>query len=301
MKHCILNLLSCALLSGSLRAEEPNPPPTYPDVPYGSEARNVLDFWQATGDGPRPLLVYIHGGGWFFGDKKLEVPALRPFLDKGISCASISYRLTDNNPLPAPVRDAVRAIQFLRTKSAEWNIDKPRIALTGASAGACTSMWILLHDDLANGESDDPVQCESSRVVAAAVTNGQTTIDPPVLKEWLGSDVLKHPMIFRAVGEKSIEDALQHYDKHRATFREFSPYNHVDERDPPLYLTYEGASVLLPCGDGVQCIHHPGFGIKMKEKSDQVGHECHLYIEGKAQSEKYANSTEFLMSKMLAP
>src|SRR6185295_6583658 len=120
-----------------------------------------------------------------------------------------------------------RAIQFLRTKAAEWNIDTQHIALTGGSAGACTSMWILLHDDLADPKSDDPVLRESTRVCAAAVTSGQTSIDPKVIEGWLGPNVLKHRMINLAVGEPTIEGALQNYDKYKPLYIEFSPYNHV--------------------------------------------------------------------------
>src|SRR4051812_9837468 len=122
--------------------------PTHADVTYGPHERNVLDFWQAKGDGPRPLLVYIHGGGWTGGDKKQNTAAYQKFLDNGISCAAINYRLSGQAPLPAPVHDAARAIQFIRTRAADWKIDTRHIALTGTSAGACTSMWLLLHDDL---------------------------------------------------------------------------------------------------------------------------------------------------------
>ncbi len=79
--------------------------------------------------------------------------------------------------------------------ASEWNIDKDRIALTGGSAGACTSMWILLHDDLADPKATDPVLRESTRVTAAAAHAGQTSIDPKVIEPWLGPNVLKHRMI----------------------------------------------------------------------------------------------------------
>ena len=104
----------------------------------------MLDIWIAEGEGPRPLLVYIHGGGWIGGTKERSAAQVRPFLDKGISYAAVKYRLTGVAPLPAPVHDAARAIQFIRSKAKEWNINSDRIALTGGSAGACTSMWILL-------------------------------------------------------------------------------------------------------------------------------------------------------------
>jgi len=273
--------------------------PTQANVSYGPHERNVLDFYKAKGDGPRPLLVFIHGGGWTGGDKKQDPKVFQPFLDKGISYAAINYRLTPDNPLPAPVHDAARAIQFLRTKATEWNIDTKHLALTGSSAGACTSMWLLLHDDLADPKATDPVLRESTRVCAAAVIAGQVSIDPKVCEEWLGPNVLKHRMINMAVGEKTIEGALANYDKHRPLYLEFSAYNHVDAKDPPLLMTY-GADMTLPSKDAGHGIHHPVYGVKLKEKSDKLGHECHLLIPGHSKSDKYASANEFLMTKLLA-
>lgn len=301
MKSWIGFSVSLFAVTGSLlAADAPKQlPPTYGEVAYGPHSRNVLDFWKAEGQGPRPLLVYIHGGGWTGGDKKQDTARYRPFLDKGISCAAINYRLTGEFRLPAPVHDAARAIQFLRTKATDWNIDTKHIALTGGSAGACTSMWLLLHDDLADPASTDPVLRESTRVCAAAVSAGQTSIDPKVIEGWLGPNVLKHRMINMAVGEPTIEGALKNYEKHRALYIEFSPINHVDAKDPPLLMTY-GDDLTLPSKDAGHGIHHPVYGVKLKEKSDSVGHECHLLIPGVSKSEKYANADEFLMAKLLA-
>lgn len=283
---------------GSLRGEEVPQQPTFADVSYGPHARNVLDFWQAPGEGPRPLLVYIHGGGWTTGDKKQAYEAFRPFLARGISYAAINYRLTGEHPLPAPVHDAARAIQFLRSQAQQWKIDTSRIALTGGSAGACTSMWILLHDDLANPAADDPVSRQSTRVAAAAVSAGQTSIDPRVIEGWLGPNVLQHRMIAMSVGEKTIADALANYARHQPLYVEFSPYNHLDAKDPPLLMTY-GNNMKLPSENAGHGIHHPVYGVKMKEKADACGHECHLLIPGVSSSAKYATANEFLMDKLL--
>jgi len=287
-------------VGGAFAAEaRTNSPPTLADVPYGSHPRNVLDFWKAAGEGPRPLLVYIHGGAWRTGDKTQKMPDYQPFLDRGISFAAINYRLTPDHPLPAPVHDAARALQFLRTKSRDWNIHPQRIALTGPSAGACTSMWLLLHDDLADPKAVDPVQRESTRVCAAAVFVGQTSIDPKVIEGWLGPNVLLHPMIASAVGEKDLADALRNYDRHRPLYVEFSPINHVDSRDPPLFMTCS-AEMDLPSRDAGHGIHHPVYGVKLKEKSDQVGHECHLVIPGFSKSTQYADANAFLLAKLLS-
>ncbi len=272
--------------------------PTHANVSYGPHASNVIDFYSAPGTGRRPLLVYIHGGGWIGGDKKQNQSRFKPFLDKGISYAAVNYRLTGEAPLPAPVHDAARAIQFIRSKADQWNIDASRIALTGGSAGACTSMWILLHDDLADSTSEDPVLRESTRVTAAAVAGGQTSIDPEVIEGWLGPNVLKHRMINMAVGEPTIEGALKNYAQHSALYKEFSPYNHVDKNDPPLYMSY-GNNMKLPSENAGHGIHHPVYGVKLAEKSKQQGHECYLLIRGVSQPKKYSSADEFLMSKLL--
>ena len=106
-------------------------------------------------------------------------------------------------------------------------------------------------------------------------------------------------MINMAVGEATMEAALQNYDKYKPLYVEFSPYNHVDGKDPPLMMTYPG-DMTLPSKDAGHGIHHPVYGVKLKEKSDKVGHECHLLIPGVSKSEKYASArNEFLFDKLL--
>ncbi len=297
----IMLMIGCLFVTiDPLAAQTSTLTPTHANVAYGPHERNVLDFYQAAGQGPRPLLVYIHGGGWTSGDKKQPVANFQPFLEKGISYAAINYRLTGQAILPAPVHDAARAIQFIRSKAAAWNINTNRIALTGGSAGACTSMWLLLHDDLADPQAADPIARFSTRVSAAAVAAGQTSIDPKVIEPWLGPNVLQHRMINLSVGEPTIDAAIKNYEKHQKLYQEFSPYNHVDKQDPPLLMTY-GDNMKLPSENAGHGIHHPVYGVKLKEKSDSLGHECHLLIPGVSQSEKYATANDFLFAKLLAP
>jgi arylformamidase len=281
-----------------LAEESRRPIPTEADVSYGPDARNVLDFWKAEGDGSRPLLVYIHGGGWVTGDKSGDGQDIQPFLDKGISFAAINYRLTSEHALPTPVHDAAHALQFLRSMASAWNIDTNRIAVRGTSAGACTAMWLALHSDLADPQAADLVLRESTRVCAAAALAGQTSIDPPVIEGWLGANVLKHRMIPMAVGEKNIDEVKRQYEKYHDLYVEFSPINHVDASDPPLFMTYT-SDMELPSRDAGHGIHHPLYGLKLKERSTEVGHKCHLLIPGVSASEKYSDADDFLFQILL--
>ena len=169
------------------------PKPTHAEVRYGEHQRHVLDFWKANSKVPTPVAFVIHGGGWTGGSKERLHRFADPvaLLEAGISVVAINYRYVPQAaaagikpPVKAPLHDAARALQFVRSKAAEWNLDKDRIGAAGGSAGACSSLWLAFHDDLADPKSDDPVARESSRLWCAAVTGAQTTLDPQQMKEW---------------------------------------------------------------------------------------------------------------------
>src|SRR5213079_632062 len=73
---------------------------------------------------------------------------LDEFLKAGVSCASIDYRRLQSNPGPRQIiyprlfLDCARAVQFLRFKAKDWNLDPTRFACSGGSAGAGMSLWI---------------------------------------------------------------------------------------------------------------------------------------------------------------
>ena len=154
--------------------KQPMPPipPTHGNVSYGKHERNVMDFWQAKSEKPTPVVICIHGGGWTGGDKSSYYGRVKTFLDAGISLATINYRLMKQAneekvvpPVKAPLEDAARAVQFVRSKASEWNIDKKRIGATGGSAGGASSLWLAFHPDLADPKSSDPVARESKPIL----------------------------------------------------------------------------------------------------------------------------------------
>jgi arylformamidase len=293
-----MKLLWTALVATALFQEKPAlPPPTHANVSYGPHERNVFDLWLAKSESPAPLFVHIHGGGWIIGDKSSLPPAtLRFMLEHGVSVASLNYRYSTIAPLPAPVHDAARAIQFLRSKAGEWNLDKTHVAAMGGSAGATTSLWLNYHDDLADPKSQDPVLRESTRLCAAVGNVGQTSIDPKVIVGWVGDQVMNHAMIHKAVGAKDREDVMARYDEFRDLYREFSAITHVDKNDPPALLTY-GKPSPLPAPDAGTAIHHAAFGEKLKEKADACGAKVVLFIDGMPDARK-PDVHEFLLKHL---
>ncbi len=247
--------------------------PDLENVRYGPHERNVLDVWKAAGE-HNPVLFVVHGGGWLGGDKRGYVNTrmfidLDWFLQRGVTVVAVNYRYSTQAPLPAPVYDAARALQFIRYKADELGIDKTRIIATGGSAGGCTSAWLATHDDLADPKSEDPVLRESTRLTGAYIVVGQTTIDPVTIKEWFGDIPVHHPMIPRAAGFASEQEMEAGYDGAKALYAEFSPVNHLDAGDPPVYLSCSGE--LDRTSDG---IHHPIFGDRFKKRADEVGAPC---------------------------
>lgn len=115
------------------------PERTRHDISYGPHERHKLDLWRANSGEPTPLVIFIHGGGWAGGDKADVPPELvKVMLARGVSVASINYRYSRIATLPAPVHDAARAVQFLRTQAAEWKLNPERFGAYGISAGGCT-------------------------------------------------------------------------------------------------------------------------------------------------------------------
>jgi acetyl esterase/lipase len=134
----------------------------------------------------------------------------------------------------APLEDAARALQFVRSKAAEWNIDKKRIGATGGSAGACSSLWLAFHDDMADPKSSDPIARESTRLYCAAVNGAQVTLDPKVVREWMPN----YTYGAHAFGLKNLDEVEKNRDKLKAWIKEYSPIEHVTKDDPPIGLFY---------------------------------------------------------------
>jgi acetyl esterase len=260
---------------------EPRPQPDFADVRYGPHARNVFDLWIAKGTQPAPLVLYIHGGGFRAGDKSsLGAGPLRQYLDAGWGVAAINYRLTDTAPAPAAYLDCARALQHLRHHAKQWRIDPRRIASTGGSAGAGTSLWLAFHDDLADPKSRDPIARESTRLTCAVVNNGQSSYDPR-FAEQIGiprPNFERHAFFlpFYDITKEEI-DTPKAYERYTLA----APITHLTRDDPPVMLLYSLPNEKVTAATSLNTIvHHPLFGIALKREMDKLGIECVVAYRG---------------------
>lgn len=293
MRQVIL-LIALLLVGQSNQADEPK---QLIDVAYGNHPRQVLDFYQANSDKPTPVVFYIHGGGWQGGDKKTNPKA---FLDQGISVVAIRYRYVRNGvedkiepPVKAPLEDAARALQFVRSKAAEWNLAKTRIGATGGSAGACSSLWLAFHDDLADPQSDDPVARESTRLYCAAVNGAQVSLDPKELREWMPN----YGYGAHAFGLPNFQSLIENRENVLKWIKEYSPIEHVSQDDPPIALFYGGEVPVV--GASPKDPTHSGImGVKLEERLKSAGVDVVL-VHPDRPHPMYKNSTEYLIDRLL--
>jgi acetyl esterase/lipase len=236
-------------LSESGAAKAKAMPATFADVPYGGHARQTMDIWQARADKPTPAVFYIHGGGWAAQDKTdihdhLDV---RAFLDAGISVASVNYRfLQDANaahvtpPVEWPLNDARRALQFLRSKAGEWNLDKNRIAGSGVSAGGGSALWLALREEMAEPGSPDPIARESTRLFCVAVKAPVVSLDPRQVREWIPNAIFgAHAFGFANLSRAdSFPPFLAARDSFLADIHRYSPIEQAGKGGPPVFMEF---------------------------------------------------------------
>jgi acetyl esterase len=101
--------------------------------PNGQDQK--ADLYLPKGDGPFPVAIYLHGGGWTGGDRKQFRRQAVHMAELGIAGFSIDYRLAPANLYPAAWEDTQAAVKWVRDNAAKYHFDTKRIAAVGGSAG----------------------------------------------------------------------------------------------------------------------------------------------------------------------
>ena len=256
-------------------------PATFADEKYGRHERNVFDIWLADSDHPTPLVIYIHGGGFVGGDKSryYDSEDCERFLAAGVSVATINYRFMNQAPygILASMNDSKRCLQYIRANAQKYNVDKNRIACSGGSAGAGTSLWLAFSDEMADEDNVDPVLHESTKITCAGAFATQSTYD---ILQW--SEILSLPLnqtqeekqaIARAFGIKSTQ-GVDLFEK--TTIRkELDFLGKMDENASPFFV-YNRREAGIPTNDD-ELQHHPMHAKALKERAEEVGAEAVVY------------------------
>lgn len=240
-------------------------------ISYGDHSLQDYELWLPNNphvSGGLPLVTYIHGGGYYKGDRGDAyniTSGMQELLDLGYAFATVNYRLSGDFPYekdvtsqyPAEMQDAATALQDLRMRASHYGYDPEKIALTGVSAGSGISLWLAFHDDLKNELSTNPRDHYSTRVNCVAVSDTQTTINIAEVAPLLGANFVLDvglPGFFGFTPDEYNANPSYYQTRYAASMNEASAISHLSADDNVnLLLTYM-------MGFGTGNIHSPEFG-----------------------------------------
>lgn len=119
-------------------SRDPTDVTVHRDVPFHDPPERTLrlDLFEPAESGPRPTVLFVHGGGFVErNDDDLKRHA-REFAERGYVTATCQYRIADEATFPAALVDVKAAIEWLRSEGEGYGVDPRRIAAVGWSAGA---------------------------------------------------------------------------------------------------------------------------------------------------------------------
>ncbi|WP_020472554.1 alpha/beta hydrolase [Zavarzinella formosa] len=185
-----LSFVFLLLMAGMVPAQEtPKTPPKNPsgpklpegtsvnkDLAYGDHERQKLDLYVPQGDGPFPIALWVHGGGWEAGSKDSGNPLIG-LLAKGYAVASTNYRLSQHAKFPAQIHDVKGAVKFLRSNAKKYHLDADRFGVAGASAGGHLVALLGTAGDVKELEGDVGPKGVSSKVSCVLDFFGPTDLE----------------------------------------------------------------------------------------------------------------------------
>lgn len=229
------------------------------DLKYGDHPSQTLDIYLPQNRNSQiKTIILVHGGFWLAGDKSEMTAIAKQFRDKGYASAAINYRLTrtsENNIHPAQVNDLGKAIEFIRSKSAEWDIAADDLALVGTSAGGHIALLYAYAHDANN---------RVKTVIALAGPTDLVSIEnaspqqEQILRWFLGSDIKSSPFIYQQA----------------------SPLFHVNAGSKPTLLLHGKLDELVPYDQSVKLkIKLDEFGVKNRLVTyENLGHAGSLAV-----------------------
>jgi acetyl esterase len=141
-------------------------------IPVDADTHIPVRIYTPEGQGPFPLFVYYHGGGWVIGDIQMTDASCRLIANRtGRVVVSVAYRLAPEHPFPTPVNDSYSALQWVSENAANINGNASNIVVGGDSAGGNLAAVVALKARDENGPAI------AAQVLFYPVTNLDYTTD----------------------------------------------------------------------------------------------------------------------------
>jgi acetyl esterase/lipase len=281
MQHLGISLLVLSCSSLCLAQEGP----TYTrqeDVIYGRKFGMALTMDVFTPRQPNgAAVIYAVSGGWFSSHEGIAPPLLEPYLKRGYTVFAVVHGSQPRFTMPEAVADMRRAVRFIRYNAKQYRIDRDRIGMTGASAGAHLSLMMGLAGDNGDPNAKDPVDREPCRVAVVGCFFPPTDLlnfGEPGRDFFQALDTtlvsVKPALDFVQCDPKTNRySPVTDGQRRMEIIREYSPITHVNKGDAPTLIIHGDADTLVPvqqahliekalrdAGVPVQIVIKPGLG-----------------------------------------
>ena len=221
-----MRALLCCLLALSVSPLAAAEPKIQRDVPYAGtqNARQTLDIYVPPEAKDQPIVFWIHGGGWQYGDKKEVDHKPEVFTDKKYIFISINYRLFPEVSLKEMTGDVAQALRWVHDHAGEFGGDPNNIVVTGHSAGAQLAA-LLCTDERYLKERGIPLT-----LIKGCIPVDGDTYDVP----------MQVAMVRMVKEERRLNSYLKKFGDDEASQKELSPITYVARGKgiPPVLILY---------------------------------------------------------------
>jgi len=225
--------------------------------------------WVKFSDERKPVLLYIHGGGWTSLNRSYRNLNFLPYVEKGWAVVNIDYRLLKQAPFPACIADCRHALNWIYENADGFRFDTSRIVVSGESAGGHLALMTgFLTNDAAFAIPGKPITRE---LKVAAVINWFGISDVGRIMEFWNSP----SYVTNLVGDISKKEEI---------YRSCSPLTHINSSVPPVLTIHGDADTVVPI------IH----ATLLHEALDQCGVKNELHV---VKGKKHGNFDEQEMSE----
>ncbi len=226
-------------------AEIPN---SVPDIRYGALESQLLDlYYPDAGEGPFPLIFYVHGGGWILGSRRDSSIAciLSGALEKGFAVASVEYRLSPKTRFPENLYDVKTAVRWARANAAEYRLDPARFGMAGDSAGGYFTLMLAATAGVPALEGEQYGWPGVSSAIQAAVDfYGPVDMERDWAEYYAESGVRRLPLKLK--GHPGMEELEFSCESARHLAPLVCPHRYVHPGMPPVLLLHGREDCVVP-------------------------------------------------------